>query len=317
MKPNSGTSLVLAVSLFVSTLAACTASADPPLRIYTTVTQETVDSVVAGFTEATGEAVEVLRLPTGELNARIASEIRTDGLTADILWLTDPLSMRQYDADGLLAEWSPSGAERIPADFRTASTWGTRILNLVIVSQDSIDPAPVTWNDLVEIPGPVALPDPGFAGSAFAALAYFSQTEGFDYFVALHDAGAVQVQSPGEVVTGVAEGRFTAGITLDFAARAAVAGGSPIRLIWPEPGAIAFHSPIAVVRTSDSDSARAFVEYVISDDGQRRIGESGWQPVVPGLGGPQPGGSQVTIEWAEAADRQSSLLASYRDLFDG
>lgn len=317
MRRRPGTSFLVVAVALAATLAACTESADEPLRIYTTVTQETVDAVVAGFTEATGQQVEVLRLPTGELNARIASEIRTGGITADILWLTDPLSMHQYEADALLVEWEPAGADRIAADFRTASTWGTRILNLVIVAGTDVDPVPASWADLWKIPGPVGLPDPGFAGSAFAALAYFSQTEGFGYFEALHEAGAVQVQSPGEVVTGVAEGRFTAGITLDFAARAAVGNGAPIQLIWPAPGAIAFHSPIGVVGTSDGDTARAFVEYVISDEGQRRIGESGWQPVIPGLGGPQPGGSQVTIGWTEAASQQATLLASYRDLFGG
>ncbi|MFP5332622.1 MAG: extracellular solute-binding protein [Acidimicrobiia bacterium] len=307
----------LATVVVAAALAACTQSTDEPLRLYTTVTQETVDAVVAGFTEATGHQVEVLRLPTGELNARIASELRTDGLTADVLWLTDPLSMHQYEADGLLATWEPDGADRISPDFRTPSTWGTRILNLVIVAGNEVNPMPTSWDDLPNIPGPVALPDPGFAGSAFAALAYFSQTEGFGYFEALHDAGAIQVQSPGEVVTGVAEGRFTAGITLDFAARAAVGNGSPIHLIWPEPGAIAFHSPIGAVASSSNDAARAFVEYVLSDEGQRRIGESGWQPVIPGLGGPEPAGDQVTIAWTDAASRQSTLLATYRDLFGG
>lgn len=317
MSPVSRRFVAWSAFVLLVTVAGCGESEAEPLRIYTTVTQETVDLVSEGFTQATGQEVEVLRLPTGELNARIASEIRTGEITADVLWLTDPISMSQYETDGHLATWNPDGADRIDPDFRTEASWGTRILNLVIVAGDDVDPAPVSWNDLSQIPGPVALPDPGFAGSAFAALGYFGLVEGLDFFEALHAAGAVQVQSPGEVVTGVAEGRFTAGITLDFSARAAEVGGSPIQLIWPTPGAIAFHSPIGVTSDSDNDAGRSFVEYVISDEGQRRIGESGWQPVIPGMGGPPPAGNQVTVDWVEAIRQQSDLLAAYRQLFSG
>lgn len=302
-----------AMLLVSSILAACAPEEAGPLRIYTTVTQETVDVVVAGFEQATGQDVEVLRLPTGELNARIASEMRTGGLTADVLWLTDPLSMHQYETDGLLVEWRPDGAERVDPAFRTPSTWGTRVLNLVIVVGSDLAPTPDTWADLATMPGPVAFPDPAFAGSAFAALGYFGLTDDLDFYRDLREANATQVQAPGEVVTGVAEGRFTAGITLDFSARDAIEDGSPIRIVWPETGAIAFHSPIALV--DDTDAGRSFVEYVLADEGQLLIGQSGWQPVVSGAGGPAPGGPQVTFDWARAFDRQDELLESYRELF--
>lgn len=296
-------------------ITACSSEADGPLRVYTTVTQETVDAIVAGFEAETGTIVEVLRVPTGELNARIASEMRSGGLTADVLWLTDPLSMQQYETDELLESWAPDGADQIDPSYVTPASWGTRILNLVIVAGENADP--LDWSDLPELPEPVAIPDPGFAGSAFAALAYFSLTDGFEFYQALADADAVQVQSPGEVVTGVAEGRFTAGITLDFAARAAVDSGSPVTLVWPSSGAIAFHSPIAVVAESErSDAAHRFVEYVISVPGQEAIAGTGWQAVLDGIGD-APDGPQQTIDWSQAVDRQEELLDRYRQLFGG
>jgi len=293
---------------------------DGTIVVYTSVTQNTVDAVVGGFTDADPDVgVEVFRAPTGELNARIAAERREGGIRADVLWLTDPLSMQAYGAEDLLAEWDPAGAEALDPAYRTGRFWGTRLLDLVIIIPADASFAPATWRDLLDVPGAVALPDPGFAGSAFAALGYFALTDeyGIGFYEELAAAGAVQVSSPGDVVTGVAEGRFAAGITLSFSARNAIEAGSPISIVWPEPGAIALYSPIAVVAESaDRAGAEAFVEHVLTPGAQAAIGATGWRSVLDGVAGPD-GGAVVTLDWSEAFDRQDELLDAYRAIFGG
>lgn len=310
--------LALTTALLVIS-AACSpgGGGDGSIVLYTSVTQETVDVVVAGFEAAhPGTTVEVFRAPTGELNARIAADRRESGMRADVLWLTDPLSMQQFDGQGLLHAASPD-ASGVPAEHRSERFWGTRVLDLVIVR--NFDAPPISsWDDLITAAaaGGVAIPDPSLAGSAFAALAFFALSDqyGIEFLRALHDAGATQVGTPGDVVTGVAEGQYAAGITLDFTARAAVDKGSPIELVWPQPGAIAFYSPIAV--TGDAADAVDFVSYVLGVEAQTAIATTGWQPVrsdVPwNVGGPQ-----VTIPWALAVDRQDELLDAYRTIFGG
>jgi len=65
------------------------------LTLYTSVTQETVDAVTAGYQLAhPGATVTVFRAATGQLNARIAADLRSGGLKADVIWGTDPLSMQ-------------------------------------------------------------------------------------------------------------------------------------------------------------------------------------------------------------------------------
>jgi iron(III) transport system substrate-binding protein len=314
--------LALLLALTVAA-GACSGDAGGPdtLRVYTSVTQETVDTIVAGFSAGHPEVeIEVFRAPTGELNARIAAEEREGGVRADILWLTDPLSMQAYDAAGSLRIWEPAGAEALPEAFRTDTFWATRVLNMVIVHDPDLEPAPAGWWDLVDAAeiGGVAFPDPSFAGSAFAALAYFELADeyGLDYLEALHDAGAVQVGTPGDVVAGVAEGQFAAGITLDFSARGAVDKGSPIVRVWPEPGAISLYSPIAVWNGSDAEAAPAFVEYVLSEEAQLRIAATGWEPALPGVPWPHDG-PRLTLDWTAAFDRQQELLDAYRAIFGG
>lgn len=293
------------------------------IRLYTSVTQGTVDAVVAGYATAhPGVTVEVFRAPTGELAARIAAEQRDGRILGDILWLTDPLSIQAYAGQDLLRTWEPTEAAGIDPAYRGETYWGTRFLNMVIVRGSGVTPGPLSWGDLTDpaYRDALAIPDPGFAGSAFGALGYFalSTGAGLDFYSSLKANGAVQVKTPDEVTAGVAEGRFKVGMTLDNSARTAVTKGSPVELVWPTDGAIAMYSPIGVVdATENVVAAESFVEFVLSDPGQVAIAGTGWQPIRPGAGGPAAQGPQVYPDWEKAFGRQEELLAGYRAIFGG
>ncbi|GAC1657503.1 MAG: ABC transporter substrate-binding protein [Candidatus Dormibacteraceae bacterium] len=301
---------------------AAAASPAGTVRLYTSVVQQTVDAVVKPYQAAhPGVAVETFRAPTGQLDARIAAEQRLGGVQADVLWETDPLSMQQFAGQHLLMQWTPSEQHAVPAGYRGNGYWGTRILNLVIVHRADLATAPIDWNDLLSpaFRDAVAIPDPGFAGSAYGALAYFGMAPGYgiDFYRKLKGNGAVQVSAIGDVITGVAEGRFKAGLALDVTAQQAITKGSPIRIAWPKSGAIAIYSPIAeIASTPNRPAAEAFIDFVLSEPGQKAIAATGWQPIRAGVtGGPVPGGKQVEPDWPAAFKRQADLLREYRSIF--
>ena len=291
------------------------------IRLYTSVQQPTVDAITTALAEVhPGIVLEVFRAPTGEVAARIAAEEREGRIRADVLWLTDPLSIEGYASRGLLREWQPAGAAALDPSYTAASYWGTRVLNMVIVRGADIEPGPLSWTDLADpaYRDAVAIPDPAFAGSAFGALGYFSQDPAFgmDFYRSLKANGAVQVQAPDEVTTGVAEGRFKAGITLDFSARAAVDKGSPVELVWPDEGSVALFGPIGVVAATEAvDVSEAFVEFLLGEAGQAAIAGTGWEPVLPGAGGPVPGGPQLRPDWPALFGQQQALLDEYHSIF--
>jgi iron(III) transport system substrate-binding protein len=91
-----------------------------------------------------------------------------------------------------------------------------------------------------------------------------------------------------------------------------------VELIWPAEGAVAVHSPAAVVdATANGAAAEAFVDFLLSEPGQAAIAGTGWQPVLDGAGGPEPGGEQVAPDWARAAGQQEQLLEDYAAIFGG
>ena len=321
--PSAGPGAVAAAVAPGSATTGGDSSPSGAITLYTSVTQATVDAVVTAYETAhPGVQVEVFRAPTGQLAGRIATDLRTGRIAADVLWLTDPLSIEAYAAQGLLRAWHPAAAAGIADAYRGDSFWGTRFLNVVMIRGTAVAPAPTAWRDLGDpaYRGAVAIPDPAVAGSAFGALAYFAQVAGFgiDFYRQLKANGAVPVMTPDDVTTGVAEGRFKVGMTIDNSARTAIAKGSPIQLVWPSDGAIALFSPIAVVAATDvAPIAESFVEFVLSDPGQQAIAATGWQPIRGGAGGPQPGGMQVYPDWTSAFGRQAQLLSSYRAIFGG
>ena len=293
------------------------------IRLYTSVTQDTVDATLAAFAAVYPDVrVELFRAPTGEVDARIAAERREGRILADVLWATDPLSVAQYDADGLLLAFDPPHADNLPDAYRAGTSWGTRILNVVMVVHDGVEPMPADWTDLTDAAyrGGVAFADPGFAGSALGTIAHFALTDayGFDFLRALHDNGAVQVQSIGDVVNGVAEGQFQVGLALDKSIRDAVDAGSPVQLVWPASGSVAIYSPISVFASGGNpDAARAFVDFVLGPDAQAAIATTGWQPVRADVPWPYDDGEQQQPDWAEAFERRDELLDEYRSIFGG
>ncbi len=290
------------------------------VTLYTSVTQDTVDAVLAALSRVHPDLeVEVFRAPTGELDARIATEQRIGGIGADLLWLTDPLSIQQYEADGLLAPLEGDTFDAVPEAFRGQTFVGTRLLNLVLVAGEGLEPMPVSWEDLADpaYAGRVAIPDPGFAGSAFAALGYLATAEGYgmEFYQRLKDNGVVVVASPVDVLTGVAEGNFDLGITLDKLVRDASAKGSPIELVWPEPGAVAVFSPVAAVAASDDlVAAQALQAFLVSVEGQEAIAGTGWQPVRADVDWPYQG-AVVSPDWAQLYGSQQQLLEDYDAVF--
>ncbi len=335
--PRRALSGPLAVAAVGALLSACSANpagsastaSDPPLgpsgtvRLYTSVTQDTVDAVLAAYAAVAPDVtVEVFRAPTGELDARIGAELRDGQIGGDVLWGTDPLSVQSYASQDLLESWAPPEAASVPDEYQTDTFWGTRLLNMLIVHQADMADPPADWNDLTDpaFAAGVGIPDPGFAGSAYAVLGYFASDPdaGVDYYQRLADNGAVQVQAVAEVLTGVAEGRFVAGMTLDKSARDAIAQGSPVEIAWPTSGAIAIYSPVAVFADArDQANGQHFANFLLTPGAQAAIASTGWQPIRDDVEGPAIGGDQVSPDWAEVFDRQEEILTEYRAIFGG
>lgn len=292
------------------------------LTLYTCVSDTTIEPVIERFEkDHPGASVELFRAPTGDLNARIAAEVRSGGLRADVVWACDPLTMQDYVDQDLVGGWTPDND--ISTRLQTSDYVGVAILYMVAVSNKDVDP-PARWADLTgeEYAGGIAVPDPAFAASALGALGYFADNPdyGLDFYAALEDNGAEQVSTPDDVVVGVAEGVYKAGITIANSAYAAEESGSPIETVWPEPGAVAIYGPAALATdAAESTLAKDFLTYVTSEEGQRLIADSGSYPALAGVPGPtRPADAPVVYpDWPALAAEKDRLLEEHQQIFGG
>ncbi len=313
-------------ALTLALVAACGGS-DPgsgaaAVTLYTCVSDTTIQPVIKRFEKDNpGSKIRLYRAPTGELNARVAGDVRSGGLKADVIWACDPLTMQDYVDQGLIAGWTPHTG--VPAKFRTDRYVGVAVLYMVAVSHQGV-PAPRSWSDLTRpvYADGVAVPDPGLAASALGALGYFDQNPGYGtgFYSALKHNGAVQVSTPDDVTTGVAEGTYKAGVTIANSAYAAKEGGSPIAVTWPAPGAVAVYGPVGLTDAAGgSTTAKDFLSYVTSRAGQRVIADAGSYPTLPGVAGPTipPGAPVVAPDWPAIGSKKNALLAGYQRIFGG
>lgn len=306
--------------------AACssTSKTDEPkaMTLYTCTSANVEQAVVRAFEgRHPGSKVTVFRAPTGQLDARVAGDLRSGGLRADVIWACDPLTMHGFDTQGLLAAWSPKDASGIPAAYRTAHFTGVDVLYMVVVVHHGT-PAPKAWSDLAtpRYRNAVAMPSPSFAASALGTLGYFASAPGYgiDFFRRLKANGATQVDSPDDVLTGVEQGRYRAGITLANAAYLGQKKGSPIDVVWPAPGGVAIYAPIGITtRKHRSPLASQFASFAASRAGQKIMAGEGTYVPIRGLGGPPvPAGSRIAEpDWPKLFGTYKSVLTSYTAVF--
>ena len=258
----------LALSVVVVlALAACggtDAGADPapeagqtePITLYTCLSDERSSRFSRpSRSSEDGGPVDLFRAPTGELNARMAADVRSGGLHADVFWGCDPLTMQAFVEQDLVGGWTPPEADAIPAEYRTedssvrtCSTWWPCTAPTSRLRRHGPTwPAPRTRG--VRFP---TRPWP----PRLSARSDSSPDRRLRRRLLPRPAehGAVQVSTPDDVTTGVAQGIYDAGITTANSAYAAKENGSPMDVVWPEPGAVAIYGPVALA-TDSADSA--------------------------------------------------------------
>lgn len=234
------------------------------------------DKLAADFTEKTGVQVEQFQGTTGEILARLEAESANP--VADVVILaswSDGLAMKK---DGKLMSYVPQQADKIvdgwlDADNTlfgySASAVGV-IYNTTMISELNAD-----WPELGAdtYKDQLAIPDPEKSGSCKDFLAGYVNQYGWDSLQAMADQG---MTVPGankaalEAVTTGEVGVLIAGV--DYNAYSSIAKGEPLGIYYPAGGTVVNPRPAMILKTSpNADNAKAFVDYLFSDDAQKLV----------------------------------------------
>ena len=251
--------------------------------------------------ESTFEAEhgDVLTVISGAWCRKVRAEMEAGDIQADALYGADPsIYMMLRDAGQLLPYSSPE-AVAVKPGYRTGEenfTLANGRYAVIVYNSRFVSPkeAPQTWDDLLDPKwkGKIVIGDPLLCSASFAIACSLVQLHGFDwdYIRALRENEVMLADNAGKAAEVVASGEAWAGICVHDAALRMIKKArkqgveSPLAIVWPKDGAIAIPRPVAIVQDANRSEentalAKAFVDFVLSVQGQKIATKYGFVPV--------------------------------------
>lgn len=272
-------------------LSAQTRSAGKVL-LYTSVPQGLATQFADAFMKKRPDIkLEIFRSGSTEVGAKLAAEREVGGIRADLLWLADAPIYYDLRAKGELLPYISSEAKSIPDDLKDpkGNFTGARLINMIIaVNKEvvSLKDAPRSWKDFPDWGKKAVMGNPLYSGSNFVTVATFVKKDGWGWFEKARSKGVAIVRGNSEAASALAGREFGVAMTLDYIVAGLIKKGAPLSILWPEDGVISVPSPIAIMKgTKNPDAAKAFVDYVLSKEGQETLVK---QEVIPVRGDVKP-----------------------------
>jgi iron(III) transport system substrate-binding protein len=298
----------IVAALCAAVLAVGSVAAQTPkgrLVLYTSQPERDATQTVAAFKRAYPNVeVDVFRSGTTEVMGKLAAEFAADAPKADVLLLADAATMQALKKDNRLLPYREAKVDSFDAGTYDVDRtyFGSKLITTGIVVNTAAKSRPASWADLAksEYKGQIAMPSPLYSGAAAIMLGTMTSRPdlGWGFFEKLKAADAVAVRGNGAVVTAVANGEKAYGVLVDFMAFNAKAKGSPVDFVFPAEGVPAVTEPVAILKTTQNPAAaRAFVDFILSDDGQKLAVAMGYIPAKSGVGMPPwyPAGAKIKL----------------------
>lgn len=272
------------------------------LQLYTSQPDTDVNKLVTAFKQKYPKVqVDVFRSGTEEVIARINTEIRAGKLGADVMMLADAPTFETLKNMNLLMPYQSPQAAGINQELLDSDTMYTPTkmipIGIVVNTNKVKDLSAIDWNTLLtpENKGQVVMPSPLYSGAAAYLAGVFKNLPsfGWSYYQELKSREVMVVKGNGDVIKRVASGEKSYGIVVDFMAHSAREKGSPVAFIYPPSGVPVITEPVGIAKdTKNKEAAKAFVDFILSEEGQQLVISQGYLPVrdkmtVP-VGRPSP-----------------------------
>jgi len=321
----------LLLSALVAGLAG-TAMADPSgkLVLYTSQpnadAQQTVDAFTAKYPDV---EVEWFRDGTTKVMGKLAAEFEAGQPQPDVLLIADMVTMEGLEAEGRLmaypeADTSAYGDQLMDAEGHYFST---KLITTGIVYNTSAEMVPTSWNDLLkpEAKGQIVMPSPLTSGAATIHMAALTSNPdlGWDLYQGLADQGTNPQGGNGGGYKAVAGGEKLYGFVVDFLPIRELSNGAPVAFVFPEEGVSAVTEPVAILSTArNPEAAKAFVDFLISTEGQELAASMGYLPAHPDVAAPAgfPALSDIKLmdfDPAKALAEDQANKQKFLDIFGG
>lgn len=330
--------LIQTIGASALAIGAATAACAGSITVYTALEEEEI----AGYVDAAKKAmpdieINVLRLSTGKLGARILAE--ADNPQADVIWgwavtaMMDPriLEMLEpYKAEGVDVL---GDAFRDPQDrwFAPIGYMGAFCVNTARLEEKGL-PMPTSWQDL-ENPAfkdEILMPDPNSSGTGYlhvnAVLQTMGEEAGWAQLEAIDPNMAQYTSSGSKPCKSARVGEYTVGISLAFTAMQSIEEGYPLAMVFPKGGVGYELEASGLMASSDNKAdARQFLDWTMSDQATALYSQYKALITIPGvksqaatdeMGMPDDIGDILAdVDFSASAKNQVAVKKTWREKF--
>ncbi|WP_323099648.1 ABC transporter substrate-binding protein [Klebsiella variicola] len=310
--------VVLAMALSAMMLSSAHA-----LTVYTAGPGSLAKSLASGFEQQTGVKVTVFQATTGKVMARLEAEQANP--QADVLISASWDTAEDLHQRGWLLPFASANADQVPANLKSADYIAQGVSALGIVwNSKSGTPEPKEWRDLTQpaFKDKVTTPDPALSGASLDLLIGLQNSMGdqaWQLFYDLKKNGMVVSGPNAQAVTPVMQGAKAAVFgAVDYVSYGNIQQGESLKVIFPASGTVIAPRPMMILKTSQhADDAKAFIDYVLSPEGQARVADAWLMPARRDVAAKRPllDALKVLPTTSEGSSERGAVLARFSQLY--
>lgn len=276
--------------------------------VYSPNSDTEINAVVDAFEEKTGVKVIIQSMGTGDVLARLEAE--KENPQADVNWGAVNLGFYLENPD-LYEEYISPNDANLPKEYQSYNGFFTNtklsgsaalLLNTDVFEEIGLNPDEFTgYADLLrpELKGRIAMGDPTASSSAWAELTNMLLVMGdkeyddkawefVDKFIDQLD-GAV-LSSSSQIYKATADGEYAVGVSYEDPCVALLEDGATnLKVVYPKEGAVWLPAGVAIVKgAKNMDNAKAFIDFLISEEGQQLYADTMIRPVMTSIENTSP-----------------------------
>ncbi|WP_297735664.1 ABC transporter substrate-binding protein [uncultured Maricaulis sp.] len=327
----------LTVASLVAFGLAASASADE-ITVYTALEEEEIAAYLDAAQKAMPDTeINLLRLSTGKLGARLLAEAGNP--QADVIWGWAVSAMMDPQVLEMLEPYAAAGVDVLPATFRGEDgKWfapigymGAFCVNTARLEEKGL-PMPSSWKDLEDpaFKGEILMPDPNSSGTGYlhvnAVLQSMGEEAGWAQLEAVDPNMAQYTSSGSKPCKSARVGEYTVGISLAFTAMQSIEEGYPLAMVFPEGGVGYELEASGLMASSDNkEAAKAFLDWTMSEEAIGLYQQYKALITVPGVDASQAARDAglpadistilAKIDFVEAAENQTAVKQTWKEKF--
>lgn len=299
------------------------AQAADTLVVYSAGPKPLSAALAKGFEAKIGTKVELFQSTAGKIMARYQSEKANPHV--DVMVSAAWGHAITLDAKGELMAYTSPNAAKVPASLKTDTyvAQGAAALAIAYNTKSGL-PAPKKWSDLTKAAykDQVTMPDPSSSGSALSLLQGLvnkDEAATWDMFAKLNKNGMIVPGANKAALTPVLQG--AKGVVfgaVDYIVLGSKAKGESIEVVYPEDGTVLAPRPMFIPKTAKNvDAAKAFIDYVLSEEGQAMVVKVLLMPARSDIKAKRPSYDELNIiefDQVEAAKNAAATKKKFADM---